>query len=332
MAMVLARLLLAAALTAATAAAAQTPRPALRADITVADEVVRLGDLFENAGRLGTVAVFRSPDPGHTGHVPAWQIVEAARRAGLEPDSADRGREIAVTRAARIVPLAEMEERVALVLARNLGIGDSGRIQVAFDRGTRPIAVEKHADGGLDVLRFEHDARTGRFDVVFGIRGSSRSERSGGFRAGGTANELVEFLTPTRAIARGEVIRSSDLVADRKPRNEIAYLPPDAVTALPQAVGMAARRPLSPERLFRVADLMKPELVERNASVLITFELPGMSLTMRGKALEAGAEGDVIQIENLQSRKKLQAVVTGLNRVAIVNALGGTVVAASRSP
>ena len=39
---------------------------------------------------------------------------------------------------------------------------------------------------------------------------------------------------------------------------------------------------------------------------------------MRGKALEAGAEGDVIQVENLQSRRKLQAVVTGLNRVAVM--------------
>lgn len=297
--------------------AAEPARPVLRLDVTVAGEVVRLGDLFENAGRHADVAVFRSPDPGHTGQVPAWRIVEVARRAGLEPDSADRNREVTVTRDARIVPLAEMEEKIAASLAGTLGLSDSSRIQVVFDRGTRPITVERETGGGVDILRLEHDPRSGRFDAVLGIRGSGRSERTGGFRVLGTANELVEFAVPARTIGRGEVVRASDLVIDRKPRSAMPMMTADTVVSLAQAVGLAARRPLSPERPFRTIDLMKPELVERNASVLIVVELPGLSLTMRGKALEAGAEGDVIQVENISSRKKLQAVVTGLNRVSL---------------
>ena len=315
-------------------AMAETPRPVLRLDVVVPGEVVRLGDLFQHAGRHAEVPVFRAPEPGHTGQVPAWQIIEAARRAGLEPETGDRNRQVSVTRDARVVPLADLEERVAIALASSFGLSDSSRVQVSFDRGTRPIAVETEASGSLDVIRIEHDPRSGRFDAVLGIRGSTRSERSGGFRLAGTANELIEFVVPARTIGRGEVVRASDLVVDRKPRNALPMMTGDTVVSLAQAVGLAARRPLSPERMFRTIDLMKPELVERNANVLITVELPGMSLTMRGKALEAGAEGDVIQVENLQSRKKLQAVVTGLNRVAIVTpaTARSAVVASSRAP
>lgn len=321
-------------LAAAMPAMAETPRPVLRLEVVVPGEVVRLGDLFEHAGRHAEVPVFRAPDPGHTGQVPAWQIIEVARRAGLEPETGDRHRQVSVTRDARVIPLAELEERIAVALAGSFGLSDSSRVQVSFDRGTRPIAVEIDASGTLDIVRIEHDPRTGRFDAVLGIRGSSRSERGGGFRLAGTANELVEFVVPARTIGRGEVVRASDLVVDRKPRNTLPMMTADTVVSLAQAVGLAARRPLSPERMFRTIDLMKPELVERNANVLITVELPGMSLTMRGKALEAGAEGDVIQVENLQSRKKLQAVVTGLNRVAIVTpaTAPSAVVASSRAP
>ncbi|WP_296577037.1 flagellar basal body P-ring formation chaperone FlgA [Phreatobacter sp.] len=312
-------------------AGADTGRPVLRHDVTVAGDIVRLGDLFDNAGRHADVAVFRSPDPGHTGQVPAWRIVEAARRAGLEPETADRDRDVSVTRDARIVPLAEMEEKIAAALASSLGLGDSSRVQVVFDRGTRPLTVERQASGQVDILRLDHDPRSGRFDAVLGIRGSGRSERAGGFRVHGTANELVEFAVPARTIGRGEVVRASDLVIDRKPRNTLPMMTADTVVSLAQAVGLAARRPLSPERPFRTIDLMKPELVERNANVIIIVERPGLSLTMRGRALEAGAEGDVIQVENIQSRKRLQAVVTGLNRVSLATQ-PTTLAAATRTP
>ncbi|MBX9993028.1 flagellar basal body P-ring formation chaperone FlgA [Phreatobacter oligotrophus] len=321
-------------LAAAPVAAFDTPpRPVLRLEVAVSGEVVRLGDLFQNAGRFADVPVFRSPDPGHTGQVPAWRIIEAARRVGLEPETGDRNREVSITRDARILPLAEMEERIAMALASSMGLSDSNRVQVAFDRGTRPIAVEKGVSGSLDILRMEHDPRTGRFEAVLGIGGSPRTDRNGGFRVQGTAVELVEFVVLARSIGRGEVIRSSDLVVDRKPRTQVPALTLDTVVSATQAVGMAARRPIGPERPFRMADLMKPELVERNGNVLITMEMPGLSLTMRGRALEAGAEGDMIQVENLQSRKRLQATVTGLNRVSITPPVTTTTaVATARTP
>jgi flagella basal body P-ring formation protein FlgA len=317
-----------AALAAPAAAVAQAPAAALRAEVTVSAEVVRLGDLFDNAGAHAETAVFRAPDPGHTGRVPASIVVEAARRAGLAQITAGDIREIAISRAARIVPLVEMEERIAGALARALGLADSGRIQVAFDRGTRPIAVEPDLRGEIDVQRLDHDVRSGRFEALLAIRGADRIRP---IRITGSANEMVEYVVPARAINRGEVVRAGDVSVERRPRSEVAMLTSDSVMTLSQAVGMAARRPLLPERAFRTADLMRPEIVERNGSVLILLDVPGLMLTVRGKALEAGAQGDTIQVQNLLSRKTLQGVVTGPGRVT-VQLRAQPIVAASTTP
>ena len=62
---------------------------------------------------------------------------------------------------------------------------------------------------------------------------------------------------------------------------------------------------------------MKPELVQRNETVTLHYEVPGIVLTMRGKALESGAEGDSVSVLNVQSKRTIQGVVTGPGHVTM---------------
>jgi flagella basal body P-ring formation protein FlgA len=81
--------------------------------------------------------------------------------------------------------------------------------------------------------------------------------------------------------------------------------------------GFAARANLRPGQPLRNADLMKPELVQRNETVTLYYRVPGITLTVRGKAAEGGAEGDVISVLNEQSKRTVQGVVIGPGRVII---------------
>ena len=74
--------LLATALLAASATAAWAQdaddviaAPALRASVNVAGEVVRIGDLVDNAGTAAQIAIYRAPDLGTTGSLPIAQVV-----------------------------------------------------------------------------------------------------------------------------------------------------------------------------------------------------------------------------------------------------------------
>ena len=51
----------------------------------------------------------------------------------------------------------------------------------------------------------------------------------------------------------------------------------------------------------------------------LVYEMPGVMLTVRGKATEGGAQGDIISVLNEQSKRLLQGVVVAPGRVAISN-------------
>jgi flagellar basal body P-ring formation protein FlgA len=62
---------------------------------------------------------------------------------------------------------------------------------------------------------------------------------------------------------------------------------------------------------------MRPELVKRDDTVTIVYQTPGIMLTTRGKAVESGAEGDLIGVLNFQTKRTIQGIVTGPGRVEI---------------
>ena len=74
---------------------------------------------------------------------------------------------------------------------------------------------------------------------------------------------------------------------------------------------------LEPGRPLRSAQLMKPDTIQRNEQVTLIYEVPGISLTVRGKAAEGGAEGDVISVLNEQSKRTVQGLIVGPGRVLI---------------
>ena len=84
---------LAALLSVGAAATAQTlnttdaPRPVLRSEATVNGPTVLNGDLVDNAGIIAKVPIFRAPDLGFTGTVPAEAVVEAVRTHALIGDA-----------------------------------------------------------------------------------------------------------------------------------------------------------------------------------------------------------------------------------------------------
>ena len=65
--------------------------PVLRANVTVSDDVVRIGDVIDNAGTAAQVAIYRAPDLGTTGSLPTAQVLSAlqAHQEGIVPPGVD---------------------------------------------------------------------------------------------------------------------------------------------------------------------------------------------------------------------------------------------------
>jgi flagella basal body P-ring formation protein FlgA len=290
---------------------AQNAAPALRASVTVTSDVVRIGDLVENAGAVADVPIFRAPDLGTRGAVATERIVEAIRPHQLI-DIDTRGlAEVTVTRASRTITAREISERITQALAGQYGLGDAHDITVSFDRGVRTMQVEADATGPLQVLALVYDPRTARFDMTLDLPSSAEFRRLAP-RFTGTAVETIAAIAVDHPVEHGQLLNASDLTIVRRPKTETGDL-----TDMSAAVGLAARRQLRPGQPLHSADLMKPEIVQRSDTVTIVYQAPGLMLTLRGEAQASGALGDVIGVLNIESKRVVQGIISGPGRVTV---------------
>jgi flagella basal body P-ring formation protein FlgA len=289
--------------------------PRLRELVAVSSEIVRIGDLVENAGAAADVPVFRAPDLGQTGAVQLARIIEALRPYDLTGLDTGGLNEVVVTRLSRAMTAKDITDRISRALSGQYGLGDAHSLAVILDRDLRILHVEPTVGGDLVVSRMNVDPRTGRFDIAFELPGSTLSRRAG-LRFTGTVTETVEAAMLTRSLRIGEIIKVSDVTMGRRPKAELRGdgMGPD------QVIGMAAKTALRNGQALRTDDLIKPQIVQRNEAVTIYYEVPGIMLTVRGKAIEGGAMGDVVGVLNIQSNRTVQATVIGPGRVTIAAA------------
>jgi len=287
--------------------------PTLRASVTVSSDVVRLGDVVDNAGTAAQIAIFRAPDLGTTGSLPTQQLLSVLRAHDVIGVQTNDLREISVTRASRTLAAKEIEQQIARVLEHRNGLGDAANISVTFERDLRELQLDAAHSGDLRATIVRFDPRNGRFDITFEIP-NDVTYTATKLRFTGVALETVEAAVLTRSVERNDILKSSDVVVERRPKAEVG----NDIAIRDRAVGMQARKPMRAGQALKAADLGKPDIVSRDQSVTLIYEAPGLYLTGSGKALESGTEGDTVSVTNLQSKRTVQGVVTGPGQVSIV--------------
>src|SRR3977135_1190540 len=150
-------LLVATALFAATVAASAQTRdviatPVLRANVTVSSELVRIGDVVDNAGPSTQKPIMRGPDRGPrgtTGSLPVAQLLTALSAHQVIAVDTRGLTAISVTRLARTLEAKEIELAISRVLERRNGLGEAQNISVTFDRDPGDLRLDAANAGNL---------------------------------------------------------------------------------------------------------------------------------------------------------------------------------------
>lgn len=184
------------------------------------------------------------------------------------------------------------------------GAGPAGAVPVAT-RGQASVMLNAQAirvaaaRAGLDWPNAE-----GLRTIV--VRGATQA--AGPVAARGN----VDVLTWARSIPAGEMIQPSDLVWGKA-----ALAPADAPNDPDAVIGLAARRPLRAGAAVAGRDVSAPQVVKANEVVTLTYDNGGVSLSLQAKALSGGAIGETINVQNVTSKKTVQAVVIGPGQAAV---------------
>jgi flagella basal body P-ring formation protein FlgA len=286
--------------------------PALRAHVTVTGDLVRIGDVIDHAGSAAQIAIYRAPDLGTTGAMPVDRVLTALRAHQVIGVDTRNLREISITRLARTLEGKDIEAAIGRALQHKNGLGDAANLTLTFDREVQDLRLEASNTGAMHAVATRFDSRSNRYDVTFEISNETTAAPTK-LRFTGTAIETVEAAVLARGVERNEVIKSSDVVIERRPKAEVG----NDLATRDRAVGMQARKHLRVGQALKTADLAKPDLVQKDQGVTLIYQTVGIHLTIRGKALEGGTEGDVVNVLNLQSKRTISGVVVGRGQVSI---------------
>ena len=149
---------------------------------------------------------------------------------------------------------------------------------------------------------------------VVGAQGPATASRSAA---------SVEVLTYARSIPTGETIQPEDVVWTTLQAHQAPTDGPDDVEAV---IGLSARRPLRAGAAVRATDLTRPQVIARGDMVDVTYETGGISLTLRGRAMEAATVGEAFRVQNIESGRTIEVVAVEPGR-----ALAGPAALSARS-
>src|ERR1700688_175744 len=143
--------------------------PVLRASVSVSSDVVRIGDVVDNAGTAAQIAIYRAPDLGTTGSLPTAQVISALRaHQVIGVDTRDL-REISVTRLARALDAKDIELQVAHALEHRGGLGDAANLSLTFDRDVQDLKLDASHTAASQPVSARYEPRSSRFDVTLEI-------------------------------------------------------------------------------------------------------------------------------------------------------------------
>lgn len=124
--------------------------------------------------------------------------------------------------------------------------------------------------------------------------------------ASSAAKGAVEVLTWARSLNAGEIVQASDLTWTK-----LAGAPAGAAVDSDALVGMSTRRPLRQGAAAFARDVSAPQVIKMGDMVAVTYANDGVTLTLQAKAIAAATVGQPFPVQNLQSKKIIEAVAQG---------------------
>lgn len=284
-------------------------QPTLRAAATVASDVIRLGDLFSDAGPHADDVVAPAPPPGSRTIFNAQWLATTASEHQLDWEPQSRFEQASIERATRVIGADAVVSRLLDEIGRHQSI-DGAELQLD-DPGFR-FVVAKEASNTIAVEGLTIDPRSGRFSAL--LQAPAEDAAAEQRRITGRLIQMFRLPALTHALAAGETIVAGDIEIMPLPADRVGA---DMVLEPRELIGKTPRHALRAHEPLRNADVQVPIVVHKGDLVTIVLETSAMRLTAQGKALDDGGLGAAIRVANTKSGRVIDAAVVAGNLVTV---------------
>jgi flagellar basal body P-ring formation protein FlgA len=304
------RLMMAVAMVAFVVNSAWAAELAPKNDVTLTADNLTVGDVFPGADHDASYVLAPAPGYGQTLTLNArdLQRVSDAFSLGWSPISGHE--QTIVHRSSHDVDRFAIEGAVGKELSSAMK-GQKFDIELSDRNMSFHIPEDQAATVEADNVRY--DLAAGTFSAVIVAPAGSlhpfvKQEISG------KLFPLVAVPVLHSAMRQGDMIGAADLDHVQVRSCNVAS---STILEDSKLIGMSPRRGIMPLRPIAVSEIMPPLVVKKGDTVVMELKSGQMILTVQGKALENGAAGDTVRVENPTSNHVVQAVVTGDKSVEV---------------
>jgi flagella basal body P-ring formation protein FlgA len=294
-----------AVLAACQGAGAATLRPFVQID----GAVVRLGDLFDDLGATPDRALGRGPLPGARIVLRAPQLAAIARDFAVAWRPATGGEQAVVERRADILPPALITDAVRAALR---GAGAPEDFEIVAPE-IQPVLIPSGSHAAPSISQLAYDPQTSHFTALVSV--DVPQMRSVSMRVSGDVIAMVPAAVTAQHLTAGVTLSANDI---RTQRVRASLLRNAAPIPRDSAIGMVLKHDIAAGVALTAADLGRTLLVARGSLVRMSLTADGIALSAQGRALDSGAMGEHIRVENPLSHLIVDADVTAPGQVRVI--------------
>jgi flagella basal body P-ring formation protein FlgA len=282
----------------------------LRDRIMVDDDVVRLGDLFQQTLSDGDLAVAQAPKAGQTLTLDARFLQQVARAYRLDWKPSSKFQKIMIGRMSQRVTAPMVRDAISIAVQER--IGSSSDLDIALDGGDLELDLPTDVENSVAVSAINFDPTSNRFAAILvaPADGPPVIQRN----VFGTVYEMAQIPVPKRLISAGDIISADDL--EWQPVH-LTRLSGNSLTDAEQLVGRMAKRPLKAGQILRQSDVAVSPVIHKNDLIRLVVRTGQMTLSVQGKALQDAALGQTIRVINVNSNRQLSGTVVDAGTVAV---------------
>jgi len=281
----------------------------LRSSISVQSDQITFGDIFKGVLDKADYVIAPAPAPGKSTFFKASSVAFVARKHGLKWRPNSTIRRVSVSRDGVLIPNQQLIEEIHFALEGEL---DAEFFEISLSSQHPNIQVALDEDPSATVESLSYSRKKGTFVAI--LEAPANSENARRYKLSGKIylQQLVPVLN--RSIRAGEEILETDLNFKKLKVKKISR---NIAVDIQDIIGKSPRRSVRAGSPIVLSNLGDPVTVEKGKLVSVTLNEGGINLSITGRTLEAGSEGDIIRVENIASRKTVQAEVLNANEVRI---------------
>ncbi len=281
----------------------------LKPEAMISTSVVMVSDLFDDVPAKQDAIVGNAPTPGQTVILNAKSLQRIASTYDVKWKSNGPADQIVIRSVVQTIPSSDITAAVKKDL---ISRGVTGKFDVTLNNVAPTITLPGNVDTTVEIAQMNYTPGRDVFTAVLAAPNAAHPVKT--LSVSGLIEKTTQIPVLTKGALADDIISSSDLEWIDIPTRQMVN---DTIIDADKLIGKTPVRMVEAGVPVRGRDVKSPQLVARGDEVMLQFNHSGLQLTAKGKAMQNGAEGDIIRVMNLSSNQSLRAEVTGSKIVVV---------------